>query len=177
MRKLRVGVFEEQEIFRRGLVACLREDDDMEVIVDAPGAAASDLDVAVTSQAASKCVPPGCPTVICVDRDDGHSVTPEDVFAVLPRRTLDPEQLNVAVRAAAVHLHVQGPEATNGNGLTERMISVLRMLASGMGTKEISEGLGYSERTIKGVLSDLQRDLGTRTRAQTVAEALRQQLI
>jgi DNA-binding CsgD family transcriptional regulator len=43
--------------------------------------------------------------------------------------------------------------------------------------REISDSLGWSERTIKGVIASVQREFQARTRTQAVAEALRRELI
>ena len=58
-----------------------------------------------------------------------------------------------------------------------RSLQVLRMLADGAAIREISSSLGWSERTIKGVIADIQREFQARSRTQAVVEALRRQLI
>jgi DNA-binding NarL/FixJ family response regulator len=174
---LRVGVFDTHEIFRRGVIACLSEDDAFSVLAEG---SAAEIDVAVSSSNMLDLVPLGCPVVMCADTDGevARRTSRHEVFAILPRSRLDPEQLNAAIRAAAAHLHVE-PDATHAakNHLDDRTRAVLQMVAEGMATKEISSRLGYSERTIKAVLSTAQRDMGTRTRAQTTAEAVRRLLI
>ena len=39
------------------------------------------------------------------------------------------------------------------------------------------DALSYSERTIKGVIQEIERELGARSRAHAVAEGIRQGLI
>ena len=58
-----------------------------------------------------------------------------------------------------------------------RGLEVLRMLARGADTREIADELGYSDRTIKTVIRDVQLALGARNRVQAVAEGIRQGLI
>jgi DNA-binding NarL/FixJ family response regulator len=61
--------------------------------------------------------------------------------------------------------------------IDQRSLAVLRMLADGAAIREISVSLGWSERTIKGVIAAVQREFSARTRTQAVAEALRRELI
>ena len=177
MRTVRVGVIDENEIFRRGALACLREDESLIVVegIDTPGI---ELDVIVTTAAGAKSTSMTCPLVICipdVNRSHEFSELP-NVAAVLPRRDLTPEQLVSAVRAAASGLRINPPSATPRR-LDQRKVDVLRLLAEGADTREIATTLGYSERTIKSVIYEAERELGARNRAQAVAEAVRQDLI
>lgn len=184
MGPITVGVFDADEIFRRGVVACL--DDDPLLTVVAQGAAyvaggdAGDphpFDVAVVSSPLSGPSPP-CPLVACAGTSSGFIEPPGDgnVYAVLSRRTLGPEQLVSAVRAAAVGLRIMDADAVRPD-FDQRSLQVLRMLAEGAAIREISNSLGWSERTIKGVIADVQREFRARTRTQAVVEALRRQLI
>ena len=61
--------------------------------------------------------------------------------------------------------------------LASRGLEVLSLLAAGADTKEIAEQLGYSDRTIKSVIRDVQVSLGVKNRVQAVAEGIRQGLI
>ncbi|MGH2720451.1 MAG: LuxR C-terminal-related transcriptional regulator, partial [Actinomycetota bacterium] len=66
--------------------------------------------------------------------------------------------------------------AERGGGpdrLELRELEVLRMLAAGAGTREIAEALCYSERTVKTLIQEVERELGARSRAQAVAEGIR----
>jgi len=165
MGPIRVAVFEGDEIFRRGVVSCLDEDPVLEVVhqgaaydegsIDAP----SSFDVAVVSAAVLEAALPTCPLVACVSR-----------------RTLAAEQLVSAVRAAAVGLRTMDSQAMTSD-FDRRSLQVLRMLADGAAIREISSSLGWSERTIKGVIADIQREFQARSRTQAVVEALRRQLI
>ena len=61
--------------------------------------------------------------------------------------------------------------------LGSRAVRVLELLADGRTTREIADDLSYSERTIKKHIHDLERRLGARSRAQVVAQAIRQGVI
>lgn len=179
--EIRVGVFEEHEVFRRGLVVSLRADPLIRVAVDAPVASHSLVadvrtDVVVTSATA---VPPGlltCPTVVCAGPGGVPDSARRNIAALLPRQTVKPEQLTSAVRAAAVGLRM-GETGWRCRPLDDRTVRVLALLAEGADTREIATALGWSERTIKGVIATAERHLGARTRAQAVATAIRDALI
>ncbi|MGZ8696068.1 MAG: helix-turn-helix transcriptional regulator [Gaiellaceae bacterium] len=73
--------------------------------------------------------------------------------------------------------HVLGPRGLTLAGLSEREISVLRLVADGYDTGEIARNLCYSERTIKNVIHDITSRLHLRNRSQAVAYAVREGLI
>ncbi len=173
-----MGVFDEHEIFRRGVVACLADDPLLDVVVAAETPVATDLDVGVLSPAALDLDALPGPVVVCAPatRSSAALCDRPQVMAVLSRHQLGPAQLTSAVRAAAVGLRVADPDIGRLD-VSERATQVLTMLADGADTREISLSLGYSERTIKGVIADLQHEFNARTRTQTVAEALRRNVI
>jgi DNA-binding CsgD family transcriptional regulator len=175
---IRVAVYDLNEIFRRGVVSCLHEDPMLDIVASGPTFAEGGTtpDVAVVTAFAA--VVPNCPLVACVDRGVGlrHLAWEDRVFAILARRTLAPDQLVSAVRAAAVGLRITDAASTIPD-FDQRSLAVLRMLAEGAAVREISDSLGWSERTIKGVIAAVQREFQARTRTQAVAEALRRELI
>ncbi|MFF5639307.1 response regulator transcription factor [Streptomyces sp. NPDC012825] len=59
-------------------------------------------------------------------------------------------------------------------GMAPREVDVLRLLAEGLDTRQISERLAYSERTVKNVLHALMTRLQLTNRAHAVAYALRE---
>lgn len=61
--------------------------------------------------------------------------------------------------------------------LTPRELQVLRLLAEGVGNREIAERLGVSEHTVKFHLSAIFGKLGAATRTDAVRRALRAGLI
>jgi DNA-binding NarL/FixJ family response regulator len=171
-------VIDDHEVFTRGIVACLREDPLLAVTefngtLPGPGA----VDVLVISGKVGR-AKLSSPAVVCYARpaDAARLAARPDVLAVLPRRTVTPDQLIAAVRAAAAGLKVNGEPQVDA-GLSERSRDILRMLAGGADTREISSKLGYSERTIKAAIAEVQRALGARNRAHAVAEAVKANLI
>jgi DNA-binding NarL/FixJ family response regulator len=180
---VRVAVIEENEIFRRGLVACLEEAPTFDVasawpepLVGAEAAALSDaVDVAVVSPTAARQSDLTCPLVVCTSAPFGGTAE-EHVFALLPRNGLTAEQLVAAVHGAAAGLRVSRRDPYLPL-LDERRLQILRLLADGASTEEISRCLRYSQRTIKGLVASIQVELGSRTRAHAVATAIRAELI
>ena len=178
MRTIRVGVVDENVIFRRGAVACLGDDARVSIVFTSDGEAPADLDldVAVVSVRAARTLPNGAALVVCHGDHDSPAGIPADrILAWLPRRTLTPDQLVSAVRAADAGLRINTAEREPS--LKERYREILSLLAGGAGTREISDTLGYSERTIKADIQEVSRALGARSRSQAVAEAVRQNLI
>jgi DNA-binding NarL/FixJ family response regulator len=58
--------------------------------------------------------------------------------------------------------------------LSQREIDVIKLVAEGLGTREIAAKLSYSERTIKNVLRETMARLGLRNRPHLVAYAVRE---
>ena len=169
---MRVGVVHENEMFALGLRACLAE----HFAVTVTARPDAGMDVAVVSPAAAAEHHFPCPLVVCGDAPkrvaDGNVI-----LAVLPRATLSAGQLLGSVHAAAAGLRVTAPEAPALTRLDSRALDVLELLAAGAGTREIADRLGYSERTIKSIIREVQVALGSRSRAHAVAEAIRHGLI
>lgn len=171
---MKVLVLDEHQVFAMGLRACLSANPALEVVADSPE---PNVDVAVVSSAIAAARAFPCPLVICGDAP--LSLAPGNVvLAVLPRSTLTVERLTAGIYGAAAGLRVASDdEACRESALEGRAAAVLRLLAKGADTHEISVELGYSDRTIKTVVRELQVVLGTRNRAQTVAEGIRRGLI
>jgi DNA-binding NarL/FixJ family response regulator len=117
-----------------------------------------------------------CPLVVCGDAPS-RLAAGNEVVAVLPRATLTAEHLLASIHAAAAGLRIAPSDAAVSPRVVGRSLVVLQMLARGADTKEISDHLGYSDRTIKTVIRELQVSLGARNRVQAVAEGIRQGLI
>ncbi|WP_434447268.1 LuxR C-terminal-related transcriptional regulator [Lentzea sp. E54] len=92
----------------------------------------------------------------------GQAALPPDIITRLLRQIT-----TIQGRTTAPHL----PSTA---GLDEREISVLKLIATGLDTKEIALELSYSERTIKNVLHDITRRFNLRNRAHAVAYAMQQ---
>lgn len=67
-----------------------------------------------------------------------------------------------------------GPALGSAPEPSPRELTVLRLIADGLDTKEIAEQLSYSERTVKAVLHDLMTRRQLRNRAHAVAFAVRE---
>ena len=178
MDPITIGIVDENEIFRRGLVACLTADQTVTVTFDAstppPGVSVS-LIIASPEGAAQATF--GVPVVVCTDVPVPDRLREANaIMGVLPRAALKPAQLTAAVRAAASGLQVNLLEMPSSS-LSPRNVEVLRMLAQGAATKQISDHLGYSERTIKHAVAEILEELGARSRAEAVAMGIRRGLI
>jgi DNA-binding CsgD family transcriptional regulator len=173
---------EEHEILRRGLVESIAEDRGVEVTVaKADAIPESHVDIAVVSGEAARNHQFPCPIVVCSDHPEGPSgVQPgNDVAGVLHRGSLTVAQLHATVRAAAaglrVHADVGGEHA--GDALDPRALRLIELIADGHSTREIADRMSYSERTIKKLITGLERRMHARSRAQVVALAIRRGLI
>ncbi|HYT09247.1 MAG TPA: response regulator transcription factor [Mycobacteriales bacterium] len=138
--------------------------------------------------------------VLVVGTIDGAEVlaaVESGVAAIVRRAEATPERLSTVIRAAATgdgHLPpdllgrllqqvggVQRPAAPppglTFGGLTQRELTVLRLIAEGYSTSEIATRMAYSERTIKNAIHDLVSRFHLRNRSHAVAFAVRQGLI
>lgn len=66
---------------------------------------------------------------------------------------------------------------TDNKNLTERETDVLQLLAKGKTGKEIGQALGITQRTVRYHLQNIGDKLGTTTRIEAVAEAIRRKII
>mgnify|MGYP002401227598 CR=1 FL=1 len=97
---------------------------------------------------------------------DGESAlvgTAEDADLVLSGRV---------VRAAA-----PAAEAAQGAELSTRELEVLRLVARGLGNKEIAAELGITTHTVKYHLAALLEKLGVRSRTEAVSLGVRKGLV
>jgi NarL family two-component system response regulator YdfI len=113
--------------------------------------------------------------------------------AILPRYAT-PEEIIAAIQAAATGLVALHPEVfdsmlsrirpgqqseldPSGQILTPREIEVLRMIAEGLGNKEIASRLSISDHTVKFHISSIFAKLGASNRAEAVTLGIRHGLI
>jgi len=174
-----IGIVDDNEIFRRGLVACLSADQSVAVEFHADHVP-DGLPVAliIASPEAAMRARFSVPVVVCTDAPLADRIREANsVMGVLPRAALKPEQLMAGVRAAASGLQVNLLENGHSTSLSARNVEVLRLLAQGAVTRQISDQLGYSERTIKHAVSEILEELGARSRAEAVALGIRRGLI
>jgi DNA-binding NarL/FixJ family response regulator len=117
--------------------------------------------------------------------------------SILRRSEATPSNLLAAIRAASagegalppdllgrllsqvgrLQRQVLHPRGLTFTGLTDREVSVLRLLADGLDTIEVGERLYYSERTVKNIIHDVTSRLQLRNRTHAVAYAIREGLI
>jgi DNA-binding CsgD family transcriptional regulator len=89
-----------------------------------------------------------------------------------------PEEADVVVDEAAVRAGARMDGAGEGDGaLTRRELSVLRLVAQGLGNKEIAGELGISTHTVKYHLASLLARLSVHSRTEAVTVALRKGLV
>lgn len=95
----------------------------------------------------------------------GEGTLPPDLLA----RLLD--------QVGQLQRQVLAPRGLTFSGLTERELNVLRLLADGLDTSEVSGQLYYSERTVKNIIHDITSRLELRNRTHAVAYAIKAGLI
>lgn len=137
--------------------------------------------------------------VVATDIDDGGLMIAAEagVSGLLRRREATADALVQAIQRVAVgdgevpgdllarlmrqlgrlQRQVLTPRGLTFTGLTPREAEILRLVADGHDTAEISRILCYSQRTVKSVLHDLTSRLQLRNRSHAVAYALREGLI
>lgn len=179
---IRVAVVEEHEIVRYGLVACLAEDRGLDVrVATADALDEQDVDIAIVSSEAAGGHRFPCPIVVCSDNARGPRgvAVGNNVVGMLYRRSLTVAQLRATVHAAAAGLRVNAHDSTErtAEALDPRGLRLLELIAAGHSTREIAGEMGYSERTIKKLITGLETHMQARSRAQVVAEAIRRGLI
>lgn len=104
-------------------------------------------------------------------RDAEHLVQTVRMVAA-GNMVIDPELV------LAVSEELAGPRARDeAQGLTERELEVLQLLAFGHTNRQIAEKLFISPDTVKTHLEHIYQKIGTNDRTATVAEALRRRLI
>jgi DNA-binding NarL/FixJ family response regulator len=92
--------------------------------------------------------------------------------------TLPPDLLGRLLdQVGRLQRQVLAPRGLTFRGLSEREVSVLRLLADGKDTAEVGRELFYSERTVKNIVHDITSRLELRNRTHAVAYAIKQGLI
>ena len=91
----------------------------------------------------------------------------------------EPEEADVVVDEAAVRAGARLDLGAQNGGrtLTRRELSVLRLVAHGLGNKEIASELGISTHTVKYHLASLLAKLGVHSRTEAVTIGLRRGLV
>jgi DNA-binding NarL/FixJ family response regulator len=205
--RIPVFIYARDPLSQAGIASQLRGRPEVLVVDDADiDAAAVALVVAdevddETTRAAKALQRNGCPRVVMVITrlDDPGLLAAVEAGAcgLLRRSDAVPERLAAAVESAAsgdgtvppdllgrllaqmgrLHRQVLAPRGLTFSGLSEREITVLKLVADGLDTAEVANQLFYSERTVKNVIHDVTTRLNLRNRTHAVAYAVRQGLI
>lgn len=155
----------------------------------------SPLDEAMSIALESLGEPPRAPLVILTDDVEkflAADAVRSGVRSILPREA-KPEEICAARQASLAGLVVIHPDAlesllrtqeekqseadSSDQILTPREIEVLRMIAEGMGNKEIASTLRISDHTVKFHISSIFAKLGPANRAEAVTLGIRRGLI
>jgi two-component system NarL family response regulator len=96
----------------------------------------------------------------------------ETVLGVSRGESFIPPALTAKVFQEFSRLSARG----NPDGLTEREMEVLRLVASGSNNREIARKLFISEKTVKNHLSNIFQKIGVADRTQAALYALKQRL-
>lgn len=129
--------------------------------------------------------------IILTDPENFPVINSSGVRAILPRDASS-EKILAAVQAAATGLVALHPDAFDyllsrirsvselafsDPILSPREIEILRMIAEGLGNKEIASKLSISDHTVKFHISSIFAKLGAANRAEAVSLGIRQGLI
>jgi len=140
------------------------------------------------------------PVVLVIDEvTEAELLTAADcrVMAILPRAAVTDERLADSVRVAAadvpdispdlrgqlvrhaerLHRGMLSPDRLTASSLSEREITVLRLMADGLVTNEIAQNLSYSQRTVTNIIYEITSRLRLRNRSHAVAYAMRSGVI
>jgi DNA-binding NarL/FixJ family response regulator len=147
------------------------------------------------SRAALPPIPSGFPIVALIDEPaaewTAHALR-SGVKAILPRDS-GMDEILAAIQAAHAGMVLLDPEVTQNlasrihapvaqsasalDELTPREIEVLRMLAEGLGNREMASRLGISDHTVKFHISSILDKLGASTRTEAVTMGIRMGII
>ena len=196
---IRVGLIADTTAHSGTLAELLSDDDRFQIVNLSPVALSvrenefTYVDVVVvTSPALARRLPPGGPPVIVVGRESNGDAD----FRGPVRGWLHPSptssELSAAITAVSQNFVVltdsqakrliaqsrsRQIEDEIGEALTPRELEVLRMLADGLGNKEIADRLRISDHTAKFHVAQILAKLGAGSRAEAVAIGMRRGLV
>ncbi|MGH9608128.1 MAG: response regulator transcription factor [Bryobacteraceae bacterium] len=162
-------------------------EDDLLEVVDAVSVA----DIMLVMGSAWEKIPKhGPPAVLVTDRPAEQGQLGQQIRAWLPLNS-SAEEIRAAILASANDLVVltsaqagqwlraEAAESENifVEALTQRELQVLRMMADGLGNKEIALHLGISEHTAKFHVAQILAKLGAASRTEAVALGMRRGLV
>lgn len=159
------------------------------VLLDLESISDESMSLAIESGA----VPVRSARIILTDAENFAVINQSGVRALLPRDASS-EEIIAALQAAATGLIALHPDAfdyllsriRSGERselafsdpiLSPREIEILRMIAEGLGNKEIASKLRISDHTVKFHISSIFAKLGAANRAEAVTLGIRQGLI
>lgn len=189
---IRVAILADSTSRRSELTEILAEDERIEVLEMRPLhriiGEGSPVDVFVAAGTSDE-LPAGIPTVV-LTQDAELSGGDASIRAVLPLNASAAE-IVAAIVAAAADLtvltqaqvrHLLRGRQTTEHGilvepLTPRESQVLRMLADGLGNKEIAARLGISDHTAKFHVTQILGKLGAGSRTEAVAIGIRRGMV
>jgi len=87
------------------------------------------------------------------------------------------EQADVVVSERVIATAAPATVAREGTALTPRELDVLRLVAHGLGNKEIAAELALSTHTVKYHLASVLEKLGVRSRTEAVSRGIRTGLL
>jgi DNA-binding NarL/FixJ family response regulator len=147
----------------------------------------------ISDESMSLVIESGAARIILTDAENFAVINHSGVRAILPRDASS-EEIIAALQAAATGLIALHPDAFDyllsrirfGERpelafsdpiLSAREIEILRMIAEGLGNKEIASKLRISDHTVKFHISSIFAKLGAANRAEAVTLGIRQGLI
>ncbi len=200
MRRIRVFVHAEDAVTEAGLGCLLRTEASLHVLATEEIDSASIAVLGARRFADAHPYLDGVqrdglpPVVLVLDEVDGSAVV--EAAAAGVRGVLRRSEATAATLMSAIDRVLRGlavvpddlvgalldqavarPTGGDRPRLTEREREVVALLADGATTFEIGDVLGYSERTVKGVIHDITTRLELRNRPHAVAYALRNGMI
>ena len=196
---IRVGIVADSTAHSRTVAALLSEDDKFQIVNLSPFAfnlqenEFTYVDVVIaTSPALVRTIPAGGPPVVVVSRENNAGGD----FRGPVRGWLPPgptsSELSAAITAVSQNFVVltdsqakrlvgqrsqRQLEDEIGEALTPRELEVLKMLADGLGNKEIANRLGISDHTAKFHVAQILGKLAAGSRAEAVAIGMRRGLV
>ena len=200
---IRVLVVAASAVRRAGLEALVKNNPEFKLLGSLPNIATIaqhtgelQIDVVVLDlQHPAPAVDVGVPLIALIDAPHASwsaQALRSGYKAILPRES-GMEDILQAVRAAHAGLVLLDPEVTHSlaaqvrnsrvedgitpEELTAREIEVLRMIAEGMGNREMALAMGISEHTVKFHVSSILDKLGAATRTEAVTLGIRRGII
>ena len=207
MELVRILLVEDHQVVREGLRRMLELEPDMRVVAEAnsgeeglvqlatlePDIVIADIKMSgmdgieFTRQAIKE--HPQCKVLVLTLYDEYLASALEAGAVGYLRKDVHREELIQAVRSvlegrSPVHVTLERERLTTITGgphqrlhFSEREQSVLRLIASGVTTKEMARQLAFSETTVKRTLRGVFEKMGVRSRSEAVAEAIKRSLI